>query len=79
MNHGITEKETDRGFDFVYSVYILKELSLKVCKPYVLKIHSVLQEVEVGDRKLCIVIHFVVSWCLYHALIYWFRVEKEEV
>jgi hypothetical protein len=44
MNHGITGKETGRGFNFVYFVYMLKELSLKVCKPYVLKIHLVLQE-----------------------------------
>lgn len=77
MNREIIGKETDGGFDCINSVYILKELGVKVCKPYILKIHSVLQEVGVGDRKLCIVIHFIVS--LYHALLYWYRVEKEEV
>ena len=45
----------------MYFIYILKKLILKVCKPYVLKIHSVLQEVGVGERKMCIVIHFIVS------------------
>jgi len=77
MNHGISGKETVRGFDFVCFVYILKELSLKVYKPYVLKIHTVLQEAGVGNRTLCIVTHFIVS--LYHALLYWYKMEKEDL
>ena len=40
------------GFDTVYFIYILKTVIPKVCKRYVLKIHSVLQEVGVGERKL---------------------------
>jgi len=75
MNCGITGKETERGFDTVYFIYILTKLILKVCKPYVLKIHSVLQEVGVGERKLCIVINFIIS--LYLALLNWYRVEQE--
>jgi len=61
MNCGITGKETERGFDAVYFIYILKKFIPKVCKPYVLKIHSVLQEVGVGERNLCIVINFIIS------------------
>ena len=59
MNCGITGKEAERGFVTMYFIYILKKLISKVCKPYVLKIHSVLQEVGVGERKLCVVINYI--------------------